>query len=54
MVNGDGCSNNCILPICGDGVVNNGESCDDGNMINTDTCTNTCDNAICGDNIVHI
>ena len=27
---------------CGDGYVDRGEECDDGNAVNTDTCSNTC------------
>jgi cysteine-rich repeat protein len=30
------------VPSCGNGVVEAGEACDDGNGDNTDTCTNTC------------
>jgi cysteine-rich repeat protein len=35
--------------LCGDGIVEAGERCDDANVTNTDTCTNTCDEATCGD-----
>ena len=39
------------LPVfCGDGLVGDGESCDDGNLLDTDTCTTTCQPATCGDN----
>ncbi len=37
---------------CGDGVVDPGEECDDGNLIDTDTCTSTCEPATCGDGFV--
>jgi cysteine-rich repeat protein len=30
------------LPICGNGVIESGESCDDGNTINEDGCDSTC------------
>ncbi|MEZ4402784.1 MAG: DUF4215 domain-containing protein [Kofleriaceae bacterium] len=48
--NGDGCcpagANNTTdsdcAPRCGNGVVETGEQCDDGNMNNTDACSNTC------------
>jgi cysteine-rich repeat protein len=30
------------MPICGDGVVEGSEQCDDGNMIDTDGCRNNC------------
>jgi cysteine-rich repeat protein len=36
---------------CGDGRLNDGEECDDGNTINTDACTNVCQRAQCGDGI---
>ncbi|MBU1123801.1 DUF4215 domain-containing protein, partial [Patescibacteria group bacterium] len=36
---------------CGNGWIDIGEECDDGNRINDDNCTNECmDNPICGDN----
>ena len=34
---------------CGDGVVDPGEGCDDGNRSNHDECTNACQRAACGD-----
>jgi cysteine-rich repeat protein len=39
-------------PVCGDGQVNEGEACDDGNDDDQDACTNTCETARCGDGIV--
>ena len=36
---------------CGDGVVQAGETCDDGNDLDTDTCTTTCASATCGDGL---
>ena len=36
---------------CGNGVIEPGETCDDGNTINEDNCTNTCENPECGDSI---
>lgn len=39
---------------CGDGVVDDGEACDDGNDVDTDACTNSCNVAVCGDGIVHV
>jgi len=41
------------MPSCGDGVVDAGEECDDGNGVDGDACTNTCLNAICGDGVVY-
>ena len=38
---------------CGDGVVDEGEECDDGNSDSTDACTAECVPARCGDSIVH-
>jgi uncharacterized protein (TIGR03382 family) len=34
---------------CGNGYINWGEECDDGNDYNTDSCTNECKHAECGD-----
>ena len=36
---------------CGNGSVELGEACDDGNELNTDACTNGCDVARCGDGV---
>ncbi|MBI5543820.1 MAG: DUF4215 domain-containing protein [Deltaproteobacteria bacterium] len=42
-----------IVPAsCGDGVVNEGEECDDGNALDPDACLSTCRLATCGDSIV--
>lgn len=36
--------------VCGDGIVQAGEACDDGNDDNDDTCSNNCElSALCGD-----
>jgi cysteine-rich repeat protein len=43
------------LPACGDGVVDQGESCDDGNLIGCDGCDSECAlevGYVCGDGIV--
>lgn len=37
---------------CGDGVLDGGEQCDDGNARNDDACTSACELAACGDGIV--
>ena len=46
----------CSLPaegaICGDGVIESGENCDDGNDNPTDSCTNQCSPPACGDSVV--
>src|SRR5579862_7734854 len=47
---GKGCTQN----LCGNGVVDTGEDCDDGNLTDTDDCTNACKFAACGDNIDHM
>ncbi len=39
---------------CGDGNLDAGEECDDGNNINYDSCTNLCISSECGDGIVEI
>ena len=39
-------------PVCGNGRVEDGEACDDGNDDNTDGCTNECELARCGDGFV--
>ena len=35
--------------VCGDGKVDPGEGCDDGNQIDDDACNNTCKSIACGD-----
>lgn len=39
-------------PVCGDGIVDRGESCDDGNDEDDDLCPSTCEMASCGDGFV--
>jgi len=39
-------------PVCGNGVVEDGETCDDGNNDDTDDCPGTCVAASCGDGFV--
>ncbi|MBI3785202.1 MAG: hypothetical protein HY270_17560, partial [Deltaproteobacteria bacterium] len=36
------CSNTCQLAVCGDGIVNGSDVCDDGNQIDGDGCTRQC------------
>jgi len=59
-------ANPCPTPPCGNGVLNAGEQCDDGNPLNTDGCSDTCTvepgwtcsgqpsvcTTVCGDGIV--
>lgn len=39
--------------VCGDGVPQKGEECDDGNQEDADGCSSTCELPRCGDGIVH-
>ncbi len=39
---------------CGDGIVDPGEACDDGDLDNSDACLEDCEVAICGDGYVHL
>ena len=51
----DTCRTNCRRAGCGDGVVDSGEACDDGNRTSCDGCSATCGvepGAICGDGVV--
>jgi len=41
-------------PSCGNGLIDGGEQCDDGNRSDIDACTNTCRIAACGDSIAQI
>lgn len=42
----------CVSPNCGDGTVEPGEECDDGNTDDSDACLTTCQDAECGDGFV--
>ena len=39
------------LPTCGDGNLDPGEDCDDGNLSDDDACTSACVEAFCGDGL---
>jgi cysteine-rich repeat protein len=39
----------CVDAGCGNGILEDGEICDDGNLVNTDACTDVCRSAACGD-----
>ena len=41
-------------PECGNGRVETGEQCDDGNDVDTDGCTSDCRNASCGDGYIFV
>jgi len=47
-------SNNSVNAICGNGIIEAGEACDDGNLVNGDGCENNCTltGAICGNGII--
>ena len=38
----DECTGDYNCPVCGDGIIQQGEECDDGNLINEDGCSDTC------------
>jgi cysteine-rich repeat protein len=38
--------------LCGNGEIDAGEQCDDGNRVDGDACTNQCTTAFCGDGVV--
>ena len=40
------------VPRCGDGIVQTGEECDDGNSFDDDACLSGCRSARCGDGVV--
>lgn len=43
----------CVNPSCGNGALNMGEQCDDGNILSGDHCSSTCMTELfCGDGIV--
>ncbi len=50
-VDDDACGNDCLVNVCGDGIVhpNNNEECDDGNANDDDFCRNDCTPNFCGD-----
>jgi cysteine-rich repeat protein len=48
----DGILDEGLENCCGDGIVQIGEECDDGNLLNLDRCTNQCSLAKCGDLLV--
>ena len=41
-----------LAGFCGDGTVDDGEECDDGNDVETDECTSECALAACGDGLI--
>ena len=51
---GDGPGSSSSGGVCGDGLEDGAEQCDDGNQIDEDSCTNQCMDAICGDGLVQM
>ncbi len=51
-MNDDECTNACTTPVCGDGIVQAGEQCDDGNTVPNDGCSATCELELCGNGVV--
>jgi cysteine-rich repeat protein len=51
-VPGDGCRGDCTEEICGDGILDPDEVCDDGNSLPGDGCRSDCTEEICGDGIL--
>jgi cysteine-rich repeat protein len=49
---GDGCSPTCVWEVCGNGIIDPGEECDDG-LPGSATCDPDCTVAYCGDSIVN-
>ncbi|MEN9799810.1 MAG: hypothetical protein RL653_3507, partial [Pseudomonadota bacterium] len=43
-----GCGPSCRFEICGNGILDPGEQCDDGNTIQGDGCDNNCNGTACG------
>ena len=41
------------MALCGNGILEDGEQCDDGNSDDTDSCLSSCEEASCGDGFVH-
>jgi cysteine-rich repeat protein len=61
--NTNACTNRCLTPVCGDGIVTpsgavagpgDNEECDDGNNVNTDSCTSGCRWNTCGDGVRYL
>ena len=52
LIPGCGSSDGTASTACGNGRMDGGEQCDDGNTIDTDACTAVCRNARCGDGAI--
>src|SRR5215471_4215972 len=54
IVSCGGSGGSSSLGNCGNGRLDDGELCDDGNLSDTDACTSACLPARCGDNVVQL
>ena len=36
------CGETTFIPVCGNGIIESGEECDDGNLVNGDACSSDC------------
>lgn len=46
------CGPACQIAVCGNGVIDPGEQCDDGNTKNGDLCSATCKTVVCGNGVI--
>ncbi|MBI2666303.1 DUF4215 domain-containing protein, partial [Candidatus Woesearchaeota archaeon] len=54
-LNGDLCIDNACAPlICGNGRIESGEECDDGNSYESDSCLSSCKLTFCGDGSIQL
>ena len=51
---GGGSNNKNVFALCGNGAVDQGEECDDGNLEDNDSCLSTCVKATCGDGFIDL
>lgn len=43
----DACRTDCVAARCGDGILDSGEQCDDGNDVDTDSWSTACEDNTC-------
>lgn len=53
MSDGDGCNDLCEIEVCGNGVEDFGEECDDANLTDGDGCDDECGIEYCGDGAIN-
>jgi cysteine-rich repeat protein len=51
---GGGSSGDSPFVLCGNGHLDAGETCDDGNTLDSDDCLSTCVRAVCGDGFIDL